>query len=327
MANKGDRELAGDGLRSEGAGLHTETVPPPPGVRRLGRMVLVHGFTQTGRSWARIAGLVSAAGYEVVLVDAPGHGGSSQVRADLWSGAELLGRAGGRAAYVGYSMGARLCLHLALARPELVSRLVLLGATAGIEDPGERAARRQADEARAAGLDPRLPGPGAGTGAEAAPPAGTGTGTEGVASSPMAAGGEERRRLDDFLGSWLAQPLFATLPPASAGLADRRRNTAAGLAASLRLAGTGAQGPLWDRLRGLAVPTLVLAGSGDAKFSALGRRLAAAIGANAELSLLDGAGHAAHLEQPDAFTAALLAFVGEGGGSTERDLARKPPAK
>ena len=68
---------------------------------------------------------LNADGYEVVTVDAPGHGGSSTLRLDLPAGAEALGRTGGSATYIGYSMGGRLALHLAVARPDLVERLVL----------------------------------------------------------------------------------------------------------------------------------------------------------------------------------------------------------
>lgn len=269
-------------------GLHAQVLavapsssgPNPP------RLVLVHGFTQTGRSWAPLAPALAAGGLEVVAVDAPGHGGSSGVRADLWGGAEMLGAAGGRAIYAGYSMGARLCLHLALARPELAAGLVLVGATAGIEDPDERAARRSADEALADTLD----GPGA--------------------------GGEPLR---SFLDEWLSKPLFATLDSAAAGLEDRLRNSAAGLASSLRLAGTGTQEPLWDRLATLSMPTLVLAGALDAKFAALGQRIAGAIGPNARLGLVAGAGHAAHLERPGEVVEAVLAFVG-GALEPERGI-------
>ena len=45
------------------------------------------------------------------------------------------------ATYVGYSQGGRLCLQLALDRPESCDRLVLVSASPGIADPGERAAR------------------------------------------------------------------------------------------------------------------------------------------------------------------------------------------
>jgi 2-succinyl-6-hydroxy-2,4-cyclohexadiene-1-carboxylate synthase len=183
----------------------------------------------------------------------------------------LLGDVGGQAVYVGYSMGGRLALHLALARPDLVDGLVLLGATAGIEVEQARAARRAADEALASDV--------------------------------------EQDGVDAFLERWLAQPLFASLPPEAADRDDRRRNTAAGLAASLRLAGTGTQEPLWDRLATLTMPVLVLAGERDERFAGLGRRMAGTIGANASFAVVPGAGHAAHLEDPEAFLHVLRRWL------------------
>jgi 2-succinyl-6-hydroxy-2,4-cyclohexadiene-1-carboxylate synthase len=234
------------------------------------RLVLVHGFTQTGRSWRGVAADLER-DHEVVTVDAPGHGGSAAVRADLVRGAALLGAAGGRATYVGYSMGGRLCLHLALGRPDLVEALVLLSATAGIDDAAARAERRAADDSLARRLED---------------------------------GG-----LDAFLDEWLRGPLFARLAPDAAVIADRGRNTPAGLASSLRLAGTGHQEPLWSRLSELAMPVLVLAGSDDERFAAVGRRMAAAIGPNASYADVPGAGHAAHLERPEAVIGLLRRWL------------------
>ncbi len=234
------------------------------------RLVFVHGFTQTGRSWRPIAERFAEA-YEVVLVDAPGHGGSADIEVDLAAGAELLGAAGGRATYLGYSMGGRLALHLALARPDLVERLVLLGATAGIDDPDERAARRRADEELAMTI--------------------------------------ERDGVPAFIDRWLQSPLFARLPADAAALAERRRNSVSGLASSLRLAGTGAQEPSWDRLHALPMPVLVLAGEHDEKFRALADRLATAIGANARFESVPDAGHPAHLERPDAVAGQVERFL------------------
>ncbi len=244
--------------------LHAEVAGAGP------RLVLVHGFTQTGRSWGVVADALRR-DHEIVLVDAPGHGDSGQIEADLVRGARLLGAAGGRGVYVGYSMGGRLALHLAVAEPDLVTGLVLVGATPGIEDPGSRAARRAEDEARAAEL--------------------------------------ERDGLEAFLAGWLSQPLFTRLPAAAASIDDRRRNTVAGLASSLRLAGTGGQAPLWNRLAGLRMPVLILAGEEDTKFAAIGRRMAAAIGSPATVALVPGAGHAAHLEQPAEFLRLLRAWL------------------
>lgn len=242
------------------------------------RLVLAHGFTQTGRSWSTIADDL-ARDHQVVTVDLPGHGRSAAIRADLAAGARLLGAAGGPATYLGYSLGARFCLSLSLRRPDLVTRLVLVSGTAGIDDADERAARRRADAARAEEL--------------------------------------ERHGVDAFLERWLALPMFARLPPAErtgAGRQDRVTNTSAGLASSLRLAGTGTLDPsLWNRLGELTLPVLVLAGEADAKFVTLARRLAAEIGASATLAVVPGAGHAAHLEQPDAFLAAVRPWMVDTG--------------
>jgi len=102
-------------------------------------VVFVHGFTQTGESWRTVAEQVAGAGHEVVLVDLPGHGASGNVRADLRRAADLLAATAGQATYVGYSLGGRVCLHLAIMYPHIVERLVLLGATPGIDDDDERA--------------------------------------------------------------------------------------------------------------------------------------------------------------------------------------------
>jgi 2-succinyl-6-hydroxy-2,4-cyclohexadiene-1-carboxylate synthase len=234
------------------------------------RVVLVHGFTQTMASWAP---LLPALGdrLELVLVDAPGHGGSPGVPAGMGEAAAALGEAGGRAAYVGYSMGGRLCLRLALDRPDLVGALVLIGASPGLADPAELAARAAADEALAEEI--------------------------------------ERDGAEAFVDRWLGQPLFATLPPEAAGRADRLANRPEGLSASLRRLGTGAQAPLWDRLGSLAMPVLLLAGAEDHKFAAVAARMAAAIGPSARVELVAGAGHAAHLERPAEVAATVAGFL------------------
>jgi len=239
------------------ARLHVDVVGAGPP-----RLVLVHGFTQTGRSWRALARDL-AADHEVVTVDAPGHGGSPTLGAGLGDGARAIAEAAGAGIYIGYSMGARYVLRVALERPDVVRAMVLLGVNPGIEDPVERAARRDSDEELARRL--------------------------------------ERDGVDAFLETWVAQPLFASLPPSAADIEDRRRNTVAGLAASLRQAGTGADADVWDAVGGLQMPVLVLAGGADTKFGAIGQRLSEAIGGNATFRVMPGAGHAAHLEQPAVF--------------------------
>ena len=226
----------------------------------MSRVVLVHGFTQTGASWAGIAEALRADDHEVLTPDLA-------TGPDLWAVAGELGDTCGEATYIGYSMGGRVALHLALARPELVRALVLLGATGGIDGDDERAARRDADEALARSI--------------------------------------EADGADAFLDRWLAQPMFAAVPPEPP--AARCRDAEA-LATSLRSLGTGTQAPLWSRLVHVEAPVLVLAGERDDKFGALGERLAASL-PHAELAIVAGAAHAAHLERPEAFLDVLRPWL------------------
>ena len=85
--------------------------------------------------------------------------------------------------------------------------------------------------------------------------------------------------------------------------------TVDGLASSLRLLGTGAQEPVWDRMGEIKVPVLLMAGEHDSKFSALAFRMAAGIGDNAGISFVPGAGHAAHLERPQSVALILNRFL------------------
>jgi 2-succinyl-6-hydroxy-2,4-cyclohexadiene-1-carboxylate synthase len=212
------------------------------------RYALVHGFTQSEHSW-----------------DPLGLDGAVSLRVpddfDFVATAHALGDAGGRTTYVGYSMGGRLCLQLALDRPETVERLVLVSASPGIADAAERAARRESDDALAREI--------------------------------------EREGVDAFLERWLAQPMFETLSRDRAAIEDRRRaNTVARLTHQLRILGQGAQPDNWDRLDELASPVLLVAGSLDTKYVEIARRMRERIG-NARFEIVDGAGHACHLERPE----------------------------
>ncbi|MCX7621017.1 MAG: alpha/beta fold hydrolase [Acidimicrobiales bacterium] len=234
------------------------------------RLVLVHGFTQNCHCWGPIASDL-ANDHEVVLVDAPGHGQSPPATPGFLAGAKSIGTVGGRATYIGYSMGGRYCLALALERPELVDRLVLISASPGIEDDLARAERRLADEA--------------------------------LADHVVTVG------TDRFLAEWLTQPFFATLDEETACLRERRHNTSAGLASSLRHAGAGAQPSLWPRLAELEMPVLLVTGELDDKFRGIATAMTAAIGPNSTHVLVADASHTAHLEQSAQFLSILRRWL------------------
>lgn len=232
-------------------------------------VVLLHGFTQTGASWAPL--LPHLATTSLIAPDLPGHGSAGQVRTDLAATADQLVDEFANPILVGYSMGGRLALHAAIRQPARVRGLVLIGATPGIADVDEREARRRSDAQLADHVED--------IGVEA------------------------------FLSEWLAQPLFATLPAASRTLVDRRTNTADGLAWSLRTWSTGAQQSQWESLSLITCPVLLVTGSLDTKFTEIARRMQHAIGRNCRHVVIDGAGHSAHLEQPAEVTRVINEFV------------------
>lgn len=256
------------------APLHSRRLVDPTAVADADPFVLLHGFTQNADSWGEFADRLAAT-RPVVAVDLPGHGGSSEVRADIVGTTELVAASTPPGVVVGYSMGGRVALHLALQHASHVHSLVLVSTTAGLDAADDRADRRTADEH----LADRI----------------------------------EMLGVDVFLDEWLSQPLFADLTPEAARVESRRTNTAAGLASSLRLCGTGTQDPLWDRLHEIGAPTLVVVGARDTKFRAIGDRLVDAIGANATLVVVDEAGHNAPLERPDEVATAILAWTASIG--------------
>jgi len=234
-------------------------------------IVLLHGFTQTGRSWGpTIAALGER--YRALAPDIRGHGAAAAARpVDFRSvEADVLDAAPARFALAGYSMGGRIALSIAVAAPERMARLTLVGASPGLADPAERSARRSADDA----LADRIEG-------------------EGIAA---------------FAAHWSSLPLWAGQPAgvAAAAHAERLSQSPAGLAAALRGLGTGVMEPLWDRLPRLAIPVTLIVGERDAKFRALAERMAGAL-PDATLHVVPGAGHAVQLEAPEAVAALLAA--------------------
>jgi 2-succinyl-6-hydroxy-2,4-cyclohexadiene-1-carboxylate synthase len=226
--------------------------------------VLVPGFTQTAASWDPVRAQLEASA-DTVAIDVPTGLGFAETAA-------AIGEIGGPAIYAGYSMGGRLCLRMALDHPALVRGLVLVSGSPGIADAAERAARRDADEQLARGI--------------------------------------ERDGVDAFLDAWLRQPLFASLPTGAAGIDARRAgNTVSTLTHALRALGQGAQEPLWDRLGDLEPPFVPVAGTLDEKYVAIAFEMAERVGRDVRPVLIGGAGHAAHLEQPEAVASLLRRVV------------------
>ncbi len=261
---------------------------PRRGERAGPPLVLLHGFTGSKASWAAVRAAF-AADRRVLAIDLPGHGdtvftgrtfdyslsATANVVAETLAALRVP-----RADVVGYSMGGRLALQLAIDHPDRVAHLVLESASAGLATAAARARRRAADEKLAASIE-----------------------RDGIAA---------------FVARWEALPLFrslASLPPL-AHEAFRRQRLAcrpAGLAASLRGMGTGVQAWLGERAETVTAPVLLVTGALDRKFTAKAVRLLPRFARGCH-EIIGAAGHVPHIEQPDQFIAAVRTFLADGAG-------------
>ncbi|TMC82033.1 MAG: 2-succinyl-6-hydroxy-2,4-cyclohexadiene-1-carboxylate synthase [Chloroflexi bacterium] len=240
-------------------------------------VTLLHGFTQSGRSWRELISRMPE-GWKWIVPDLRGHGETQTRReapcsmeacaADLEMLWDELGVE--RTHLAGYSMGGRLALHVAARQPERILSLLTIGAHAGLDEDA-RAGRRQGDEALAERI--------------------------------------ERDGVESFVDYWSSLPLFAGLqrrgPAYLAEVrADRLQNHATGLACSLRGMGAGVMEPVWDELSLVTFPCTFVAGQLDHGYVASARRLAVTV-RNGRAELVLRAGHAVHQERPDAFARVL----------------------
>lgn len=248
-------------------------------------LLLVHGFTGRGTAWGAHA-TAFARSFRTIVVDLPGHGRTGipadtariSVERTADDLARILERSGWAPAHVlGYSLGARVALRLAVAHPKVVARLVIESPSAGLPTDAERSVRREGDEAMATRI--------------------------------------ERGGIEAFVDEWERQPVFASHASLSPARAARIRmirlaNRPAGLAASLRGAGLGSMEPLLDRLSAVTTPTLVIAGALDERGRSRAEQVAQGI-PGARFVAIDRAGHTPHEERPAVFRRLALEFLQE----------------
>ncbi len=251
-------------------------------------VTLLHGFTQSGRSWQEVISTMPK-GWRWVVPDLRGHGETriapgAPCTMDACTGdLDLLWNHLGieRTHLVGYSMGGRLALHVATRRPERVLSLLTIGAHAGLEEEA-REGRQRGDEALAQRI--------------------------------------EHDGVEAFVNYWSGLPIFTGLERRGPSFvtqlrAERMQNSAAGLAASLRGMGAGKMEPLWNDLGRVTVPSTFVAGQLDHGYVASARRLAAAV-PNGRIQIVLRAGHSVHQERPEAFARVLAAHL---ANASERD--------
>jgi 2-succinyl-6-hydroxy-2,4-cyclohexadiene-1-carboxylate synthase len=243
--------------------------------------LFLHGFMGSSADWREVMVAMGDRAH-CIAVDLPGHGASLGLPPDTYT-IEGATRAVIRTLddlqifrplVVGYSMGGRLALYLALRYPSRCAGLILESASSGLESAGERAARRAADESKAQSL--------------------------------------EAGDFEAFLRDWYRQPLFASLARDEnllrLTIETRRRNDPGELARCLRGMGTGSQPSLWGELEDLAVPALAVAGELDEKYSGISSRMAG-LNPRIESAVVPGTGHTVHAETPVGYASLLGRFV------------------
>ncbi len=248
-------------------------------------VVLLHGFTGSRTTWYDLVAL-AAKEFTTIAIDHIGHGRSAspaevepyQMERAVDSLVGVVRQLGHeRAIWVGYSLGGRTALQVTCRHPEAVAALITEGASAGLATEAERLARVEADE--------RL--------------------------AQMA-----ERDLEAFVDHWASIPLWESQqqtlsePQRAALKQQRMAQRATGLANSLRGMGTGSQTWLGDQLAQIGVPVLLTAGRLDTKYVQAAEEMAQAI-PDARVRIIEGGGHAAHLEQPEAFNAVVMDFLRE----------------
>ena len=242
-------------------------------------VTLLHGFTLTGASWDELAAKMPGR-WKWIAPNLRGHGFAptspatmDDCAADLVALWNDLGIE--RSHVVGYSMGGRLALHVAVRLPERTRSLLAIGAHAGLEEDA-RPTRRQADEALAERI--------------------------------------EREGVESFVRYWESLPMFAGIKRRGADFAAwlhwlRMGNGADGLAASLRGMGAGAMDPLWDELATIDLPCTFVAGEDDAPFVQAAARLKETV-AGSRIRIVPDSGHSVQFEQPDAAASILADHLG-----------------
>ena len=250
-------------------------------------LLLLHGFTGSLENW-RVHGQALSEHYQVMSVDLPGHGQTDApddpVRYRMeWVADDLTALL--RRIYLriqpvhllGYSMGARLALYVALNYPEHIRSVILESGSPGLMAEEERQARATSDEALADRIE-----------------------RDGVAA---------------FVDYWEHIPLFDSQQNLTADIRNRLReqrlrNRPTGLTNSLRGMGTGVQPSLWHRLGELKMPVLLLAGALDTKFVGIAQQMYDRI-LDARLVIVPEVGHTIHLEAPTVFQTQVLEFLSQ----------------
>lgn len=234
-------------------------------------ILFLHGFTGSSENWKPIS-QVLAKDFKIIMPDLLGHGRSDSpldfqrytieaIARDMMALLDHLNIE--TVKLVGYSMGGRLALYIALHYPQRIQQLILESSSPGLREAQEREARQQKDTELA----------------------------HFILANPI----EVFTNYWESLDLWKSQE--GLNPEAVMHLRQiRLKNHQTGLANSLLGMGTGVQPSLWEDLGALPMPVALIVGGFDKKFSGINESMCQMI-RDCELYRVEKAGHTVHLEQ------------------------------
>uniref|UniRef100_A0A803L7K1 Mandelate racemase/muconate lactonizing enzyme C-terminal domain-containing protein n=1 Tax=Chenopodium quinoa TaxID=63459 RepID=A0A803L7K1_CHEQI len=264
------------------------------GERRDGNTLLfLHGFLGTGEDWTPIMTALSGSA-KCLSIDLPGHGSSilqslddsgnptegQSLSIELVAAvlSQLINKIStGKVTLIGYSMGARIALYMALRFSGQIDGAVVISGSPGLRDEMERRIRAAKDDSRA--------------------------------QSIISFG------LVPFLENWYSSDLWNSFrghPSYDKVVASRlEHHDIHGLAKALSGLSIGRQMPLWEDLKHCKIPLMFVVGEKDEKFKSISRNISRIMGqtTNHEVVEVSDCGHAVHLENPLALVRLLRQFL------------------
>ncbi|CAO2820404.1 unnamed protein product [Amaranthus hypochondriacus] len=260
--------------------------------RNNNALLFLHGFLGTSEDWIPIMKAVSGSA-KCFAVDLPGHGKSRIQSGDsvnLTGGlslsievvAAILNQlidklCTRKITLVGYSMGARIALYMALRFPGKIDGAVVISGSPGLKDETDRRIRAAKDDSRARTLT-----------------------SFGLAS---------------FLGNWYRGDLWRSFREHQCFkkmvTSRLEHDDIHGLAKALSDLSIGRQPSLWDDLEHCSIPLMFIVGEKDLKFKNISHEISRKLGptSNYEAVEVPNSGHAVHLENPLAVVRFVRQFL------------------
>jgi 2-succinyl-6-hydroxy-2,4-cyclohexadiene-1-carboxylate synthase len=248
-----------------------------------GCIIFLHGFTGCAKDWEEIIALLKT-NLNLIAVDLIGHGQSdSPTDVSYYTAGSIADQIHEILLHLvykpiilaGYSMGGRTALSFAVKYPSMINGLILESTGAGIIDENLRIERTAGDEKLAEFI--------------------------------------ETHSMEEFVDNWMNLSLFDSqknLPEEKQEQIRKQKlnNSKTGLANSLRGFSSGKMPPLFDNIKKLSLPTLLISGELDQKYTGINNELEN-IFPSASHIIVKNAGHNVHLEQPSFFIDVINDFL------------------